>query len=166
MNLADYLTGDDDLIRVRSQSQRDRPLELLDRMIEKKTRETQKDLEVLNEAITTSEDKLKEAAEERALSRDKLLATASVQGDQLLVSEKEYRELEAAREKLQTKVKDAEEARDEARAAVRKKKRELRDEINGLKFRFKWANILIMPALVAIFGLFVAITRHRRTAAQ
>ncbi|MBT5322423.1 MAG: ABC transporter permease subunit, partial [Verrucomicrobiales bacterium] len=34
MNLADFLTGDQDLIRVRSQTQRDRPLELLDRMLE------------------------------------------------------------------------------------------------------------------------------------
>ncbi len=165
MNLADYLTGDDDLIRVRSQSQRDRPLELLDRMIEEKTRETQKELEKLNKAITISEAKLEEAAEERELSRRKLLATASVQGSQLLVSEKEYRQLQAASEKLQTKVKDAEEARDEARAAVRKKTRELRDEIDGLKFRFKWANILIMPTLITLFGLFVAIARHRRTAA-
>jgi ABC-type uncharacterized transport system involved in gliding motility auxiliary subunit len=166
MNLADYLTGDDDLIRVRSQSQRDRPLELLDRMIEKKTRETQKELEVLNEAITSSEDKLEEAAGEYALSQRKLLATATVQGNKITVSEKEARELQAAHKELQSKVEDAEKARDEAQAAVRKKKRELRDEINGLKFRFKWANILIMPALVAIFGLFVAITRHRRTAAQ
>ena len=165
MNLADYLTGDDDLIRVRSQSQRDRPLELLDRMIEKKTRETQKELETLNDAISSSQKKLLEADEEYELSKRKLLATATVQHNQLTVNEKEARELQAAHKELQAKVDDAEKARDEAQAAVRKKKRELREEINSLKFRFKWANILIMPALVALFGLFVAFTRHRRTAA-
>jgi ABC-type uncharacterized transport system involved in gliding motility auxiliary subunit len=165
-NLADYLTGDDDLIRVRSQSQRDRPLELLDRMIEKKTRETQKEMETLNDAIGSSEEKLEEAAEEYGLSRRKLLATATVQGNKITVSEKEARELQAAHKELQSKVEDAEKARDEAQAVVRKKTRELRDEINNLKFRFKWANILIMPILVTLFGLFVAIARHRRTAAQ
>jgi len=63
------------------------------------------------------------------------------------------------------KIKKAEEVRKVARTAVRKKNSELREEINALKFRIKWANILIMPALVALFGLLVAVTRFKRTTA-
>ena len=78
-------------------------------------------------------------------------------GGRLQVSQADIKKLEDSQA--------AEEAaQDKARTTIRGKKRELREEINALKFRIKWANILIMPTLVAIFGLLVAIARHRRTA--
>ena len=155
MNLADYLTGDDDLIRVRSQSQRDRPLELLDGMLEKATRRVQKDIDLLEKELDEADKKVQEVKGKLNEQIRQLLATG---GGQLQVSQADVKKLEDSQA--------AEEAaQDKARKTIREKKRELREEINALKFRIKWANILIMPALVAIFGLFVAIARHRRTAA-
>jgi ABC-type uncharacterized transport system involved in gliding motility auxiliary subunit len=155
MNLADYLTGDDDLIRVRSQSQRDRPLELLDRMLEKATRRVQKDIDQLEKELDEADKKVQEVKDNLNEQIRQLLAAG---GGQLQVSQADIKKLEDSQA--------AEEAaQDKARKTIREKKRELREEINALKFRIKWANILIMPALVALFGLFVAFTRHRRTAA-
>ena len=155
INLADYLTGDDDLIRVRSQSQRDRPLELLDRMLEKATRRVQKDIDLLEKELDEADKKVQEVEDKLNEQVRQLLATG---GGRLQVSQSDIKKLEdnQAAEKA---------AQDKARKTIREKKRELREEINALKFRIKWANILIMPALVAIFGLLVAIARHRRTAA-
>jgi ABC-2 type transport system permease protein len=154
-NLADYLTGDDDLIRVRSQSQRDRPLELLDRMLEKATRRVQKDIDLLEKELDEADKKVQEVKDKLNEQIRQLLAAG---GGQLQVSQADIKKLEdsQAAEKA---------AQDKARKTIRGKKRELREEINALKFRIKWANILIMPALVALFGLFVAFARHRRTAA-
>jgi ABC-2 type transport system permease protein len=155
MNLADYLTGDDDLIRVRSQTQRDRPLELLDRMLEKATRRMQKDIDLLEKELDEADEKVQEVRGKLNEQVRQLLATG---GGQLQVSQADIKKLEDSQA--------AEEAaQDKARKTIREKKRELREEIDALKFRIKWANILIMPALVAIFGLLVATARHRRTAA-
>jgi ABC-type uncharacterized transport system involved in gliding motility auxiliary subunit len=155
MNLADFLTGDQDLIRVRSQTQRDRPLELLDRMLEKATRRMQKDIDLLEEELTAADKKVQQVKGKLNEQVRQLLATG---GGQLQVSQADIKKLEDSQ--------DAEEAAQvKARKTIREKKNELREEIDKLKFRIKWANILIMPALVAIFGLLVATARHRRTAA-
>jgi ABC-type uncharacterized transport system involved in gliding motility auxiliary subunit len=155
INLVDYLTGDDDLIRVRSQSQRDRPLELLDRKLEKATRRVQKDIDLLQKELDKADKKVQEVKDKLNEQIRQLLAAG---GGQLQVSQADIKKLEDSQA-------DEEAAQDKARTTIREKKRELREEINALKFRIKWANILIMPALVAIFGLFVAIARHRRTTA-
>ncbi len=165
MNLADYLTGDEDLIRVRSQSQRDRPLELLDRMIEEKTRAIQTELDKLKDQITEANKQYDTAQREFGESQQKMLMSAELVGENVVVNESELLKTKAAHKELQVKIKKAEEVRKVARTAVRKKNSELREEINALKFRIKWANILIMPALVALFGLLVAVTRFKRTTA-
>ncbi|MBC8325700.1 MAG: Gldg family protein [Verrucomicrobia subdivision 3 bacterium] len=153
MNLADYLTGDEDLIRVRSQSQRDRPLELLDRMLEKATRRVQKDIDLLQKELETAKKKVREIEEKVNEQVRQLMASG---GGQLQISEADVKKLKD----METEEKAAE---DKARKTIREKKRELREEINALKFRIKWANILIMPALVALFGLFVAVTQSKRS---
>ncbi|MDC0051100.1 Gldg family protein, partial [Verrucomicrobia bacterium] len=155
MNLADFLTGDQDLIRVRSQTQRDRPLELLDRMLEKATRRMQKDIDLLEEELDAADKKVQQVKGKLNEQVRQLLASG---GGQLQVSPADIKKLEDSQ--------DAEEAAQvKARKTIREKKNELREEIDKLKFRIKWANILVMPALVAIFGLLVATARHRRTAA-
>ncbi|SVE01086.1 uncharacterized protein METZ01_LOCUS453940, partial [marine metagenome] len=159
MNLADYLTGDDDLIRVRSKSQRDRPLELLDRMIEKKTRDTQVELDKLKDDITEANEQYDKADKEYDESQRKMLMTLQLVGNEISVNKEEHLKAQAAHAELQKKIQKAEEVRKVARAAVRKKSAELREEISALKFRIKWANILIMPALVALFGVLVAVAR-------
>ncbi|MDC0219847.1 Gldg family protein [Verrucomicrobia bacterium] len=165
MNLADFLTGDDDLIRVRSKTQRDRPLELLDRMIEKKTRDTQVELEKLNGDTKRAAEEYDKAEKEYEESQRKMLMTAQLVGNQISVNKDELLKAQVAHAELQKKIERAEQVSKLASTAVRKKKRELREEINALKFRIKWANILIMPALVALFGILIAVNRFKRTAA-
>ena len=113
-----------------------------------KRSDLEKELDEADKKVQEVEDKLNEQVRQ-------ILATG---GGRLQVSQADIKKLEDSQA--------AEEAaQDKARTTIRGKKRELREEINALKFRIKWANILIMPALVAIFGLLVAIARHRRTAA-
>jgi ABC-type uncharacterized transport system involved in gliding motility auxiliary subunit len=128
---------------------------LLDRKLEKATRRVQKDIDLLQKELDKADKKVQEVKDKLNEQIRQLLAAG---GGQLQVSQADIKKLEDSQA-------DEEAAQDKARTTIREKKRELREEINALKFRIKWANILIMPALVAIFGLFVAIARHRRTTA-
>ena len=56
---------------------------------------------------------------------------------------------------------EAEDARDRARKAIRRIKKERRIAVDSLRNQFKWASIACMPFLVAIFGAAVSI-RNRK----
>ena len=49
---------------------------------------------------------------------------------------------------------------------LRIERRNLRQDVDALENRLKWANILLMPVAVSLTGLSLAILRRKRTAAK
>jgi len=74
---------------------------------------------------------------------------------QFILSPEQQKELENFRKK---------EA--EARKELKLVRRNLRTEIDALETRLKWVNIAAVPAIVAIFGIGLALHRKKRSAAK
>jgi len=159
LNLVDYLTGDEDLIRIRSLTNRSRPLKKLNEMKEEATSQIQKELEKTEQELEEAEKKVQDVA---GKLQDQL--RSAIQSGQsgvirLQVSEED-------RKKLESSQAEAEEARDRARKTIRRIKKQRREAENSLLNRIKWASTAGMPFLVTIFGIGLAARNRKRTAAK
>jgi ABC-type uncharacterized transport system involved in gliding motility auxiliary subunit len=142
-NLIDQLTGDSDLIAVRSRASRERPFTVVKKM--------QADAEA------SYRSKIKELEGSLADTQRKInqLQSGKQEGQRFILSPEQQEELSNFRKKeaeAKTELKD-----------VRKK---LRAEIDSLENRIKWLDIAGMPALVALTGLAFAIVKRKRSAAR
>jgi ABC-type uncharacterized transport system involved in gliding motility auxiliary subunit len=142
-NLIDQLTGDSDLIAVRSRASRERPFTIVKKM--------QADAEAsYRSKIKDLEGSL--ADTQRKISQ---LQSGKQEGQRFILSPQQQEELANFRKKeaeAKTELKD-----------VRKK---LRSDIDSLENRIKWLDIAGMPALVALTGLAFAIVKRKRSAAR
>ena len=142
-NVIDQLTGDSNLIAVRSRASRERPFTVVKKM--------QADAEA------SYRSKIKELEESLADTQRKIgqLQSGKQEGQRFILSPQQQEELTNFRKKEV-------EAKTELKA-VRKK---LRADIDSLENRIKWLDIAGMPALVAIVGLIFAGVKRRRSAAR
>jgi len=155
LNTIDYLTGDEDLINIRSLTNRSRPLKKLNEMEEKATAEIRKELEITEKELHEAEDKAQDVANKLQDQLQNALQSGQSGIIQLRVSEED-------RKKLEQSQAAAEEAKDRARKAIRRIKKQRRQAIDSLRNRIKWASIGAMPLLVAFFGVGIAL-RNRKT---
>ena len=142
-NLIDQLTGDSNLIAVRSRASRERPFTVVKKM--------QADAEA------SYRSKIKELEDGLADAQRKIgqLQSGKQEGQRFILSPQQQEELANFRKKeaeVKTQLKE-----------VRKK---LRADIDSLENRIKWLDIAGMPALVALTGLVFAIVKRRRSAAR
>lgn len=154
LNLVDYLTGDEDLIRIRSLTNRSRPLKKLTELEEQATRDIQKELEAHEVKLEDAEKKVAEVTEKLQNQLRDAIRSGQSGVIRLQVSEDDQKKLEASQA-------EAEEAQDRARKAIRRIKKERRAAVDSLRNRFKWASIACMPFIVAIFGAAASI-RNRK----
>ena len=154
LNTIDYLTGDEDLMNIRSLTNRSRPLKKLNEMEEKATAEIRKELEKTEKELQEAEDKAQDVANKLQEQLQNALQSGQSGLIQLRVSEED-------REKLEQSQAAAEEAKDRARKAIRRIKKKRREAINSLRNNIKWASTGVMPLLVAFFGIGVAL-RNRK----
>jgi len=142
-NVIDQLTGDSNLIAVRSRASRERPFTVVKKM--------QADAEA------SYRSKIKELEDSLADTQRKIgqLQSGKQEGQRFILSPQQQDELANFRQKevaAKTELKD-----------VRKK---LRADIDSLENRVKWLDIAGMPALVALTGLVFAVVKRRRSAAR
>jgi ABC-type uncharacterized transport system involved in gliding motility auxiliary subunit len=142
-NVIDQLTGDSNLITVRSRASRERPFTVVKKM--------QADAEA------SYRSKIKELEASLADAQRKIgqLQSGKQEGQRFILSPQQQEELVNFRQKevaAKTELKD-----------VRKK---LRADIDSLENRVKWLDIAGMPALVALTGLVFAVVKRRRSAAR
>jgi ABC-type uncharacterized transport system involved in gliding motility auxiliary subunit len=142
-NLIDQLTGDSNLIAVRSRASRERPFTVVKKM--------QADAEA-NYRI-----KIKELEEGLADAQRKIgqLQSGKQEGQRFILSPQQQEELANFRKK---------EA--EAKTQLKEVRKKLRADIDSLENRIKWLDIAGMPALVALAGLAFAIVKRRHSAAR
>jgi hypothetical protein len=142
-NVIDQLTGDSNLIAVRSRASRERPFTVVKKM--------QADAEA------SYRSKIKELEESLADSQRKIgqLQSGKQEGQRFILSPQQQEELANFQKK---------EA--EAKTQLKEVRKKLRADIDSLETRIKWLDIAGMPALVALTGLVFAIVRRRRSAAR
>ncbi len=142
-NLIDQLTGDSNLIAVRSRASRERPFTVVKKM--------QADAEA------SYRSKIKELEDGLADAQRKIgqLQSGKQEGQRFILSPQQQEELANFRKK---------EA--EAKTQLKEVRKKLRADIDSLENRIKWLDIAGMPALVALTGLVFAIVKRRHSAAR
>ena len=141
----EQLTGDDNLISVRSRASRERPFTVVKKMqadAEANYRTKIKDLET---SLADAQKKLTELARSKAPEG----------GQRFILSPEQQAEIANFRKK-ETEVKQQ----------LKTERKKLRADIDSLENRIKWANIAGMPVVVAIGGIVLAMSRRKREAAR
>ena len=155
LNLVDYLTGDEDLIKIRGIANRSRPLKKLNEKEEKATADIQKELEKHEEELEEAEAKASEVAQKLQEQLQQALQTGQTGVIRLQLSEED-------REKLEDSQVDAARARDTARKSIRRIKKKRTAAVTSLRNRIKWYSIAGMPFLISLFGIGLAIQTRKR----
>lgn len=140
-NLAELLSGADELIGIRSRGALNRPF----KVIQEKTAEARAEYQ---EKIAELETELAEAE-----NRLQKLQMGKSQNDQYFLTPEQEEEIERFEKK-----------RAEINRELKTLRRSLRKEIVALENRLKWLNIAGMPTVVVLIGLGFSLYRKRRMA--
>ncbi len=142
-NVIDQLSGDSNLIAVRSRASSERPFTVVKKM--------------QSEAEASYRSKIKELEESLADTQRKIgqLQSGKQEGQRFILSPQQQEELVNFRKKEM-----------EAKTELKQVRKKLRADIDSLENRIKWIDIAGMPALVALTGLAFAIVKRRRSAAR
>lgn len=142
-NIVEQLSGDSNLIAVRSRATMNRPFTVVRQMqaqAEERYRNKIKDLE---KSLADTQTRLNE------------LQKSKESGQRFILSPEQQAEIK----KFQAK-------QAEANQGLRKERRNLRKDIDSLENRLKWMNIAGMPLLVSISGISLALLKRKKTAAK
>jgi ABC-type uncharacterized transport system involved in gliding motility auxiliary subunit len=143
-SFVEQLSGDSDLISLRSRASLDRPFTRLKEMQAKAGRQWEEKLKELEASKSETERKISE-----------LQSHKSGNEQRFILSPEQQKELE----NYQKNVADA----NKELKSVRKK---LAKDTDALEFWTKVANIGVMPALVSVTGVVLAMVKRKRTAAK
>ena len=143
-NAVEQMTGDNNLIAVRSRATQSRPFTKM-RQIQAKADEKFRD------KISQLE-KSKEEAQNRL---NELQKTKQDSSQRFIISPEQQAEVDKFR-KTQAEV-----SRD-----LKNVRKDLRKEVDSLENSLKWANILGMPAAVTLVGILLAVLKRKKTAAK
>ena len=144
-NAVDQLTGDSNLISVRSRASRERPFTVVKKMQEDAEANYRDKIKELEASLADTESKI------NGLQHGK----EAQSGQQFILSPEQQQELEKFR-------------KTEASAKVELKgvRKTLRSQIDSLETRLEWLNIAGMPALVAASGILLATMKRSRSSAK
>ncbi|MFZ2653635.1 MAG: Gldg family protein [Victivallales bacterium] len=139
-NLVGFLTGDSDLIQIRSRKVISRPFTVVKSIQSQAEQKYKNKLLELEDDLTKAQERLTKLQEQKTKNQ------------KLILSPEQKEEIKVFRQK-------------EAKAKIELKnlRKELRQDIDTLETRLKWINIGLMPATVILFGLGLAIYRNRRS---
>jgi ABC-type uncharacterized transport system involved in gliding motility auxiliary subunit len=143
-SLVEQLSGDSDLISLRSRASLDHPFTRLKEMQARAGREWEDKVKQLEQQKAETERKISE-----------LQATKAGSDQRFILSPEQQKELENYQKTVADANKDLK--------AVRKR---LRKDTDALEFWTKLINIGAMPAMVAVTGIILAIYKRKRTAAK
>lgn len=142
-NCVELMSGDQNLIQVRSRATVSRPFEVVKRKRADAERRYQGEIAALEEKYQQAQQRVNEIQAQKEGSQ------------RFFLSPEQEKELE----KLRAEEKESSER-------LRQVQKDLRREIVRLENTIKWINILAMPALVSAFGIGLAVVKRRRTAAR
>ncbi len=143
-NLVEQMTGDNNLIAVRSRATLNRPFEKVQQMEA-----------AANERFQSEIKRLQESRDEAQRKINELQAQKKDKDQRFILSPEQRAELEKLR-------------KDEAEAGkrLRQVQKDLRKEVVSMQNRIKWINILAIPFAVTATGIVIAIVNRRKTSAK
>jgi ABC-type uncharacterized transport system involved in gliding motility auxiliary subunit len=142
-SMVEQLSGDSDLIAVRSRASLNRPFTVV-KKIEAQAQESYRaKIKSLEDSLQETQARLSELQQ----NKDK--------GQRFILSPEQQKELENFRKK------EAEASRE-----LKLLRKNLRQDIVALENRLKWVNIAGMPILVTLAGISLAMMKRKRTAAR
>lgn len=142
-NIVEQLTGDSNLIAVRSRATQSRPFTRVRALQAKAEDEFRNRIKELEKAQQDAQTKINE------------LQRTKESGQRFILSPEQQAEIEKVRKKQAEVSKD-----------LKRLRKELRKEVDSLENNLKWANILGMPAAVTIAGISLALLKRKKTAAK
>ncbi|MBA4147141.1 MAG: Gldg family protein [Verrucomicrobia bacterium] len=140
---AEQLSGDSNLIAVRSRATMNRPFTLVRKMESEAQEKFRTRLKELQASLDETQRKLNELQQSKSKEQ------------RFIMSPEQQAELENFRKKEVATSKELKEL-----------KKSLRREVESLQTRLKWINILAMPIIVAFSGIILAVVKRKRTAAK
>ncbi len=142
-SIVEQLSGDSDLIAVRSRASRERPFTVVKK--------------IQSDAEANYRNKIKELEGSLAETQRKMseLQKGKETGQRFILSPEQQKEL-ANFQKKEVDVK----------AQLKTVRKQVRSEIDSLETRVEWLNIAAMPAVVALSGLGLALLKRRQMRAQ
>jgi ABC-type uncharacterized transport system involved in gliding motility auxiliary subunit len=140
----EQLTGDNNLIAVRSRASRERQFTVVKEMQAKAEAAYRNKIKELESSLADAQSNL-----------NKLQQSKAEGGQRFILSPEQQQEIANFRKK-ETEVK----------LQLKQERKKLRADIDSLENRIKWLNIALMPALVTGAGVGLAVLRHRRRAAR
>ena len=143
-NLIEQMTGDSNLIAVRSRATLNRPFTRVKEMEAAANEKFQSEIKRLEDSAAEAQRKINEM---QAQKKDK--------DQRFILSPEQRAELEKLRK---------EEA--ETRKRLKQVQKDLRKEVVSLQTRLKWINILAVPLAVTATGIVIAIVNRRKTSAK
>lgn len=141
----EQLTGDSNLIGVRSRASRERPFTVVKEIQAKAESNYQSKIKELEGSLAEAQRKLNE-----------LQQTKTQEGGQkMILSPEQQQEIAKFRQK-----------ESEVKKQLKEERRKLRADIDSLENNVKWLNIAGMPILVSFAGVGLALIRRKRRAAR
>jgi ABC-type uncharacterized transport system involved in gliding motility auxiliary subunit len=142
-NAVEQLTGDSNLIGVRSRTVQNRPFTLVREMQTRAEENYRSKIKELEDSLAETQRRLNELQQKKE------------KGQRFILSPEQQTELENFRKK---------EA--EVKIKLKDERKKLRRDIDSLENRLKWFNIAAVPILVSASGLTLAFYKRKRTAAK
>jgi ABC-type uncharacterized transport system involved in gliding motility auxiliary subunit len=143
-NVIEQMTGDNNLIAVRSRSTVERPFTRVKEMEAAANLKFQSEIKSLEESANKAQQRINE-----------LQAQKKDQDQRFILSPEQRAELDKLRK---------EEA--ETRKHLRQVQKDLRKEVVSMQTHIKWINILAVPFAVTAMGIGIAIVNRRKTSAK
>jgi len=143
-NAVEQMTGDSNLITVRSRAVQNRPFEVVKRMEAEARARFQGEIASLQKKADEAQQRLGE-----------LQAQKSDKNQKYILSPEQQREIE-----------NLEKESAETNRKLRTEQKKLRQEVDSLQTRLTWLNILTVPVLVCLGGIALAFYKRKLTAAR
>ena len=142
-NAMEQLTGDNNLISVRSRATQNRPFTVVKKMQSEAEANYRSKIKELEDSVAETQRRLSELQQKKE------------KGQRFILSPEQQAELDNFRKK---------EA--EAKIKLKDERKKLRRDIDSLEGRLKWYNIAAMPVIVSLSGLTLAFYKRKRTGAK
>jgi ABC-type uncharacterized transport system involved in gliding motility auxiliary subunit len=137
------LTGDNNLIAVRSRATQSRPFTLVKKMQAEAEDNYRSKIKELEDSLAETQRRLNELQQKKE------------KGQRFILSPEQQSEVDNFRKTEAS-----------AKVKLKEERKKLRLDIDSLENRVKWYNIAAMPVIVSLSGVALALYKRKRTAAK